>query len=152
MSWKVTYSTQAECDLQEIYQYIAFKLMEPYTAQKMLKKLFAVIRSLDEMPMRHPIYDAEPLKSQGVRTVAVEKYLIFYLPNEADHTVMISRIIFGGRDLTKQDISLHESGNGKEDMREQAINSLMTELQKGEQSAANQEDWISEEAILAEDY
>ena len=40
--------------------------------------------------------------------------------------------------------------NSKDVIREQAINLLMTELRKGELSAANSEDWISEKEILAE--
>ena len=40
--------------------------------------------------------------------------------------------------------------NGKELLREQAIALLMAELKKGEASVRNEEDWISEEEILAE--
>ena len=40
--------------------------------------------------------------------------------------------------------------NSKEAVREQAINMLMAELRKGELSAKNREDWVSQEDILAE--
>lgn len=40
--------------------------------------------------------------------------------------------------------------NSKEALREQAIAILMTELRKGESSVKTENDWISEEDILAE--
>lgn len=42
------------------------------------------------------------------------------------------------------------SQNSKEVLREQAISELMFELRKGEDSIKNNEDWISEEAVLSE--
>ena len=104
MSWEIIYSERAKQDLRDIYEYIAIDLLVPGTAKQQVNKLRSVIRSLDEMPMRHPVYDAEPLKSQGIRMVAVGKYLVFYLPNETEHSVTVVRIIFGGRDLTQQEM------------------------------------------------
>lgn len=60
------------------------------------------IRLLDEMPMRHRLYDDEPWHSQGVRFFPVDNYLVFYLPDETKNTVYIVRIIYSGRDIKKQ--------------------------------------------------
>jgi toxin ParE1/3/4 len=102
MSWKVFYSAKAKQDLQNIYEYIAFELLVPKTAAGQIHRLIAMIRSLNQMPLRHPVYDEEPWKSKNIRTVAVDHYLVFYLPQEKDKTVTVVRIIYGGRDLTKQ--------------------------------------------------
>ena len=103
MSWDVYYSSEALRDLQDIYEYIAFVLSAPETAEKLVNKLRAMIRSLDEMPNRYPIYDSEPWRSKGIRKFNVGHYLVFYVPQEEQHSVMIVRIIYGGRDLTNQE-------------------------------------------------
>lgn len=58
------------------------------------------VRSLAEFPLRHPLYREEPWHSRGVRMFPVDRYLIFYLPDEQTDTVTIIRIMYGGRDLT----------------------------------------------------
>ena len=103
MSWGVYYSAEALRDLQDIYEYIAFDLSEPETAEKLLNKLRSMIRSLDEMPKRYPIYDSEPWRSKEIRKFNAGHYLVFYVTQEEQHSVMIVRIIYGGRDLTKQE-------------------------------------------------
>lgn len=46
--------------------------------------------------------DEEPLKSQGLRIMPVKNYLVAYIPKEDEHTVYIIRIMYGGRDISKQ--------------------------------------------------
>lgn len=60
------------------------------------------IRSLDEMPQRYKLYDDEPWHSRGLRTLPVNNYLIFYLADEEKAVVTVIRIIYGGRDISKQ--------------------------------------------------
>ncbi|MCR5781968.1 MAG: type II toxin-antitoxin system RelE/ParE family toxin [Clostridia bacterium] len=104
MRWTVFYSAKAKQDLQSIYEYIAFDLWSPDTAEAQIKRIDEMIQSLDAFPFRHPVNDTEPLKSKGFRSVAVGNYVIIYLPQEKDCTVTIYRIIYGGRDLTNQGI------------------------------------------------
>ena len=59
-------------------------------------------RSLEQMPMRHRLYEEEPWHSQGLRFLPVDNYLIFYLPDETNNIVNIIRIMYGGRDVKKQ--------------------------------------------------
>lgn len=102
MSWNVVYSAEARLDLRNICKYIANELLVPETAMGQTKKIMKEIRSLNEMPMRHRLYDDEPWRSQGVRCFPVDSYLVFYLPNETKNTVSIIRIMYGGRDIRKQ--------------------------------------------------
>ena len=96
MSSGVIYSARARQDLRNIYEYISYDLLVPETATRQTR------RSLDEMPMRHRLYDDEPWHSQGVRFFPVDNYLVFYLPDETKNTVYIVRIIYSGRDIKKQ--------------------------------------------------
>ena len=60
------------------------------------------IHSLEQMPMRHMLYEEEPWRSRGLRILPVDNYIVFYLPDETYTTVSVIRIMYGGRDIDKQ--------------------------------------------------
>ena len=102
MIFNVVYSSEARQDLRDIYEYIAYELLEPDTAAGQTNRIMKAARSLEQMPMRHRLYEEEPWHSQGLRFLPVDNYLIFYLPDETDNIVNIIRIMYGGRDVKKQ--------------------------------------------------
>jgi toxin ParE1/3/4 len=102
MSMKIVYTHTARQDLREIYEYIAFTLLVPETARSLTGKIMADIRSLETFPERNPLYKDEPWHSQGVRFLPVKNYLVFYTVNNETETVSIARILYGGRDISKQ--------------------------------------------------
>ena len=102
MSMKIVYTHTARQDLREIYEYIAFTLLVPETARSLTGKIMADIRSLETFPERNPLYKDEPWRSQGVRFLPVKNYLVFYTVNNEAETVAIARIMYGGRDISKQ--------------------------------------------------
>ena len=102
MIFHVAYSAEARQDLRDIYEYIAYELLVPETAAGQTERIMKAIRSLEQMPMRHRLYEEEPWHSQGLRVLPVDNYLVFYLPDETSPTVNIIRIMYGGRDIDKQ--------------------------------------------------
>lgn len=102
MTYSIIYSAQAKRDLRSIYEYIAFKLLAPDTAGRLAQRIMNEVLNLNEMPMRYKLYDKKPWSSYGLRVFAVGKYLIFYLVVEKLQVVNIVRIMYGGRDITKQ--------------------------------------------------
>lgn len=60
------------------------------------------IRTQNKMPLRYKLYVDEQWRSRGIRQFAVDNFLVFYLPNKDKLTVDIVRIIYGGRDISKQ--------------------------------------------------
>ncbi len=102
MSWTIKYSAQALDDLKSVYEYIAFELLVPDTAKNQVNRIMKSINTLDEMPMKYRIYEEKPWRSKGLRVFPVDNYIVFYLPKEELKTVNIVRIIYGGRDITKQ--------------------------------------------------
>ena len=102
MKWKILYSAQAKEDLQSIYEYIAYDLYEPDIASGQVRAIMNEISNLDEMPMRYRQYEVEPWISKGMRIFSVGKYVILYQPEESNHEVNIVRIMYGGRDISKQ--------------------------------------------------
>ena len=102
MKWKVIYTAQARKDLRGIYAYIAGQLQARETAAGQTLRIMRAIRSLEELPMRHALYTEEPWRTQGLRFLPVDHYLVFYFPNETDKQVSIVRIMYGGRDVRNQ--------------------------------------------------
>ena len=102
MIFNVVYSSEARQDLRDIYEYIAYELLEPDTAAGQTNRIMKAARSLEQMPMRYTRYEEEPWHSQGLRFLPVDNYLIFYLPDEITSVVNIIRIMYGGRDVKKQ--------------------------------------------------
>ena len=102
MNWTVEYSARARQDLRDIYEYIAYDLLARDAASKQTGRIMTEIRSLEKMPLRYRLYDEEPWHSQGLRFFPVNRYLVFYLTNEAKHTVTVIRIMYGSRDISKQ--------------------------------------------------
>ena len=102
MIFNVVYSSEARQDLRDIYEYIAYELLEPDTAAGQTNRIMKAARSLEQMPMRHRLYEEEPWHSQGLRFLPVDNYLIFYLPDETNNIVNIIRIMYDGRDVKRQ--------------------------------------------------
>ena len=81
MRYGVQISNQAEADLRSIFEYIAFELQSVQNAVGQLDRLEESILSLDQMPDRYRAYEKEPWHSRGLRVMAVDNYLVFYIPN-----------------------------------------------------------------------
>ena len=110
MKWRVFYTEDAESDLQGIYEYISYVLLEPLIAQKQTDRIMDAVDLLDHMPLRYRLYDYEPWHTNGLRVLPVDNYLVFYLPDESKGTVAIIRIMYGGRDIQKH---LNESAEDR---------------------------------------
>jgi len=102
MRWKVQYSVSAREDLRSIFDYIAYELLSPEYAAGQIERILNAVRALEDMPMRHPVYNEEPWKTQQVRLLPIDNYIIFYFPKDDSRTVNIIRIIYGGRDMKRQ--------------------------------------------------
>ena len=100
-NWNVHLSNYAESDLHEIYKYIAGKLHEPVIAGNLILRIESKVSKLNASPQSYAIYPKEPWRSRGLRRVNIGKYAIFFIPKEANHSVVVIRIIYGGRDIDR---------------------------------------------------
>lgn len=100
--WRVNYSGEAKQDLRDIFQYVAYKLLAPLAAARLVNKIMHRVLSLGKMPGRYGFFPREPWLSQEVRFCPVENYLLFYKVYEQSGSVNIVRIIYGKRDVEKQ--------------------------------------------------
>lgn len=102
MKYKIELSEQADKDLRNIYEYIAFELQAPENASGQIDRLEKHILSLDSMPEKYRIYDKEPWKSRGLHILPVDNYVVLYIPDTDTKVVTILRIMYSGRDIDKQ--------------------------------------------------
>ena len=96
--WNVLYSDEAERDLRDIYEYIAYSLLSPMNAEGQVERIMQAVERLDQMPYRHEKYPDEPWHSIGLRFMTVDNYCVLYLPDEFTMKVGIVRIMYDGRD------------------------------------------------------
>lgn len=102
MMYEVELSDQAETDLRDIYEYIAFELLSPDHASGQLVRLEAHIEGLGEFPEKFRRYDKEPWHDRGMRVMPVDNYLVFYILDEVAALVTVIRIMYAGRDVDAQ--------------------------------------------------
>ncbi len=102
MIYEIKITDQADRDIRDIYEYIAYELLSPENASGQLDRIEKCIMSLDTMPERFRFYDREPWKSRGLHIVAVDNYCLLYIVDNGDMTVSIMRVMYGGRDIDTQ--------------------------------------------------
>ena len=102
MIYEVEVSQQADSDLREIFEYIAFELQSPKNASGQLDRLEKQILSLNTMPERYRRYEKEPWKSRGLRVLPVDNYVVLYIPDCDKKVVTILRVMYVRRDIDHQ--------------------------------------------------
>ena len=106
MIYEVEVSEQADSDLREIFEYIAFELQSPENASGQLDRLEEQMLSLYTMPERYRKYEKEPWKSRGLRVLQVDNYVVLYISDSDKKVVTILRVMYAGRDIDNQ-LNLH---------------------------------------------
>ncbi len=96
--YSIMITEPAEADLLEIADYIANELKEPSAAQQLMARLVESIFVLEQLPFRYALVSDERLAYQGIRKLAVENYLVFYIVSEKNKLVTIIRILYGKRE------------------------------------------------------
>ncbi|MEG6616503.1 type II toxin-antitoxin system RelE/ParE family toxin [Peptococcaceae bacterium 1198_IL3148] len=102
MKYKINLTEQADADLRNIYEYIAFTLLEPDIAAGQLERIEKGILGLVEMPERFCMFKKEPWFSRGFRQMPVDNFIVFYIPKTVNNTVNVIRVMYGERDIDDQ--------------------------------------------------
>ncbi len=88
--------------IQEIVSYISKDLLAPDAARKLLDKIENEIKELADMPQRYATIAEEPWKSEGVRKIIVNNFLIYYWIDEINKRVQVIGVIYQKRDQIAQ--------------------------------------------------
>lgn len=99
MIYSVVFTEEAERDLRSIFQYIAFELKSAGNAAAQVMRIETAINGLRRMPERFRMYEKTKWRKRGLRIMPVDRYCVFYIPNERDATVTVVRILYSGRDM-----------------------------------------------------
>lgn len=101
MSSKYQYhfTKKAKADLEEILSYISVDLSNSDAAASFLKDLQAVVASICSVPKIGRIVENEFLPDREIRKSLVGNYVLYYLPDAAEMTIYILRILYGRRNL-----------------------------------------------------
>ena len=89
---------QAERDLDDIYAYITYELMNEPAAARLIDEIEKSLIGLEDMPKRCPLSDIPELKSDGYRKCVIEKYIALYKLDEAEKFIKVARVFYGMRD------------------------------------------------------
>lgn len=77
--YKVDITDEALDDMEQIYSYIAYKLLAPENALGQYNRIAEAILTLDNFPDRFALFDMEPEHSWGMRRMVVDNYLVCYM-------------------------------------------------------------------------
>lgn len=102
MIYEVITTNQADIDLRDIYEHIAFELLSPDNASGQLKRLEEHIIGLEKFPEKFKLYEKEPWRSRGLRVMPVDNYVVFYFIDKAAGIVTVVRVMYVGRDADNQ--------------------------------------------------
>ena len=70
--YDVKISHAALSDMEQIYSYIADRLLEPDTAMGQYNRIAEAIQSLNILPERCALVESEPERTQGLRQMLVD--------------------------------------------------------------------------------
>lgn len=102
MIFEVELSERAKEDLREIYEYIAFELMNPLDAGAQLKRLEAAVMSLNQLPERFRKYEKRSWGKYVLHIMPVDNYVVLYTVDKRNRVVHVLRIMYGGRNIDVQ--------------------------------------------------
>lgn len=93
MLYNIQITELAEQDLEDIGDYIAFKLMNPQASVNTIRGIRAQINKLGFMPERNDLDEDDLLAKLGIRMDYYRKYKIYYFIDDSTNTVYIVRIL-----------------------------------------------------------
>lgn len=102
MSYKVELTPKARKDMDNIFEYIAYDLQSYQNATGQIVRLRKEIDSLNEMPGRFRIYDKKLWRSRNLRVMPVDNFLVFYMIDNTNKIVTVTRVQYGRRDINRQ--------------------------------------------------
>lgn len=84
------------------FNHIALCLQSVQKASGQLDRLEEAIALLDQMPERYCAYDRPKWRERILRIMPLDNYLVFFIPDHSSETVMVIRVIYGGRGIGRQ--------------------------------------------------
>jgi toxin ParE1/3/4 len=93
--YRVIFSARASSDLHEIHSHI--EKDSPRNASSVIAELIDAIDSLEQLPLRYPVYSGHVQPSEAVRRMPVPPFLIYYRVHESRGAVELITVRHGAR-------------------------------------------------------
>ena len=108
-SYEIIITPDAENDLFEIRDYIAYTLLAPDVALNYIRAIRSEIQKLSYMASSIALVDLEPWHTRGIRKINAKNFYIYYWLDNTSKKVYILNIIYEKRDQFKalKNMNLH---------------------------------------------
>ena len=100
--YEVRVTRQALEQMKEIVHYISNDLIAPDAAGNLLDKMKAEITKLSSFPKKQAMIDEVPWRTDGVRKLVVNNFLIYYWVDDENNRVQVTAVIYSRRDQIRQ--------------------------------------------------
>lgn len=109
-SYEIIITPDAEADLFEIRDYIAYILSAPDVALNYIRAIRNEIQKLTYMAYSIAPVEQEPWHSRSVRKIIVKNFYIYYRPDDTYSKVYILNVIYAKRDQLRalKNLNLHD--------------------------------------------
>ena len=94
MNFEVHFSSAAEADIDQIFDYISITLCSPIAAQNLMAKFQESVNMLSDFPEAFALCQEEPWILRDVRSMPIEHYRLFYRVDHDKRKVDILRIFY----------------------------------------------------------
>jgi len=101
MAFRSKFSEQAAKDVSDIITYIRKTLSNPQAAERFYQAVEKRRGKIQKHPYIYPLSRDERLRAEGYRTAVIGNYLMFYLVDDDNEIVYISRVIYGKQNLAE---------------------------------------------------
>ena len=98
MTYRVMLTNHARDGLKATISYISRVLLTPQAAGSWSLRIKKAIKSLDELPHRYPLVEEEPWRTEGIRKMPIDNFIVYFRINEDTATVWITAVVYGKRD------------------------------------------------------
>ena len=100
--YEVKITTQAQEQMVEIIDYISHELFAPDAANNLLDKMEENILALSEFPERYQLIDEEPWRTEGIRKIVVNRFIVYYWIDKDKKKVQVTAVIYEKRNQIEQ--------------------------------------------------
>jgi toxin ParE1/3/4 len=101
MTYRLVVSKEIAEDIEDIVLYIASKLNNPSAASAFLDTVQKGYSNVVENPAMYSLCNDDRLCNGRYRKIVIKNYLMLYRINEYDKTVIVVRVVYGGRNYSE---------------------------------------------------
>lgn len=101
-NYEVRVTEQAQEQLSAILNYIIYEIGAPEAAGNLLDDIEECIMGLDRYPEKYSLVDEEPWRTEGVRKVLVDNFIVYFWIDKLLWVVQVIAVIYSKRNQIEQ--------------------------------------------------